>query len=115
MRVCSVHGCPTLHTGTDSRCPEHSRKADRARGTAAQRGYTTAGHQGFRTAVLTRDPICVTCENAFSNVADHFPYTRRELIDAGLNPDDPQYGRGLCDPCHGRETTKHQPGGWNQR
>jgi 5-methylcytosine-specific restriction protein A len=30
-----------------------------------------------------------------------------------LNPDDPAYGRGLCDSCHGRETVKNQPGGFN--
>jgi len=35
------------------------------------------------------------------------------LISQGLNPDDPKYGRGLCSPCHSKETAEHQPGGWN--
>jgi 5-methylcytosine-specific restriction protein A len=115
MRVCSVTGCPVLYEGRQSRCPSHSRTADRARGTAAERGYTSAGHLAFREAVLDRDPVCVLCDKRFSTVADHFPYSRRQLIEAGLNPDDPQYGRGLCTPCHSQETAVHQPGGWNDR
>ena len=113
MRVCSVHGCPTIYpTSEGSRCPEHRAEADKARGTAHERGYTGRGHQAFRNAVLTRDPICVLCHIAFSTVADHYPQSRKELIDLGLNPNDPQYGRGLCKPDHDRETAQNQPGGW---
>jgi 5-methylcytosine-specific restriction protein A len=50
---------------------------------------------------------------AFATVADHYPLSRKELIDAGLDPNDPQHGRGLCKPCHDRETAQNQPGGWN--
>lgn len=116
MRVCSVHGCPTLYpSGEGSRCPTHRAEADRRRGTSTERGYNSAGHRSFRDTVLERDPICVLCNAAQSTVADHHPLSRRELIDAGLNPNDPQYGRGLCKRDHDRETATHQPGGWNDR
>lgn len=115
MRVCSVPGCPEIYEGKESRCPQHRAASDRSRGTATQRGYNSAGHQAFRNAVLTRDPICVICDVRHSTIADHHPMSRKELIAAGLNPNDPQYGRGLCKPCHDRETAKHQPGGFNTR
>lgn len=37
VRVCIESGCPALTRGT--RCTEHERAKDKARGTAAQRGY----------------------------------------------------------------------------
>jgi 5-methylcytosine-specific restriction protein A len=114
MRVCSVTGCGTIYDNAQgSRCAAHRVEADRARGTASQRGYTGAGHRAFRTAVLHRDPICVQCRAAPSTVADHHPLSRRELIARGMNPNDPANGRGLCKPCHDRETAHHQPGGWH--
>ena len=110
MRVCSTPGCPNL-IPKPGRCAEHARQADRARGTATERGYTSKGHRTFRQAVLTRNPVCVLCPS-IATVADHHPRSRRELELAGLDPNDPQYGRGLCQPCHSRETARHQPGGW---
>lgn len=116
MRVCSLAGCPTIYPdGEGSRCTAHRKQADRARGTATQRGYTSRGHISFRIAVLQRDPICVECNLRFSTVADHYPLSRKELIDRGLDPNDPARGRGLCAPCHGRETARNQPGGFNTR
>jgi len=112
MRVCSQPGCPEIHPGPGSRCPAHRKQADRDRGTASQRGYNSRGHANFRRAVLTRDPICVACRARPSTIADHFPMSRKELIDAGLNPDDPSHGRGLCKPCHDHSTAEHQPGGF---
>jgi 5-methylcytosine-specific restriction protein A len=112
MRVCSVHGCPTIYDGTTSRCPNHTRQADKGRGTAKERGYTSRGHQHFRNQTLSRDPICVLCQVRESTVADHYPHSRKELLELGLDANDAQYGRGLCKPCHDRETAQHQPGGW---
>lgn len=106
-------GCPRF---TDSgRCTVCRRDADRDRGTAAERGYNSAGHRRFRAAVLDRDPICVVCDLAASTVADHWPMSRRELLIAGRDPDDPRYGRGVCKRCHDRSTSVNQPGGWNNR
>lgn len=115
MRVCSVSGCPVIYDGTESRCPTHRKSADRARGTKHERGYDSRGHKNFRTAVLTRDPICVLCGIRMATVADHYPRSRKELLDLGLDANDPQYGRGLCKLDHDRETSRNQPGGWNKR
>ena len=112
-RVCNVAGCPTI---TDKgRCPAHAKVADQARGTAAQRGYGVEHRKRFREGVLAKHPICQRCHRAPSTVADHHPLSKRELDDAGMDSNDPAHGRGLCVPCHSRETAKHQPGGWNAR
>ena len=109
-KVCNVPGCPTIsHT---PRCPEHTKAADKARGSAAQRGYKGPRHRRFRRLVLKRDPICVLCGD-IATVADHYPTSRRDLEAAGLDPDDPTRGRGLCHRCHSIETARHQPGGWH--
>ncbi|MGZ4589148.1 MAG: hypothetical protein ACXVX9_15245 [Mycobacteriaceae bacterium] len=109
-RVCSTPGCPTI-TST-SRCSDCIRLAEQTRGTASERGYTGRGHRGFRLNVLARDPICVLCELAPSTVADHWPLSRRDLLAAGLDPNDPSRGRGLCKRCHDQSTAREQPGGW---
>jgi 5-methylcytosine-specific restriction protein A len=109
--VCSVPGCPQL---TDAgRCAQHRAEAEQRRGTARQRGYGGAHETRFRPGVLAKHPTCVLCRAAPSVHADHWPLSRRELLDRGLDPDDPAHGRGLCGPCHSRETARHQPGGWN--
>ncbi len=111
MKVCSVPGCPTP---TDAgRCLTHRQQARVAR--VDNKVYSTAGHAAFRAAVITRDPICTACHMAASTVADHHPHTRRELVALGLDPDAPQYGRGLCAPCHNKHTAATSPGGWNTR
>ncbi|MGW4802984.1 holin [Kitasatospora sp. NPDC004272] len=120
LTVCNVPGCPEF---TDSgRCEDHRREAEQRRGTARERGYGTAHTRRFRAAVIARDPQCVCttpghghngpCHQP-SKHADHHPLSRRELAAQGLNPDDPQHGRGLCHGCHSRETAQHQPGGWH--
>lgn len=78
----------------------------------ANRVYNTAGHHRFREAVLTRDPICVACNLALSTVADHYPRDRRTLEELALDPNDPQYGRGLCSRCHNTHTAATSPGGF---
>lgn len=114
MRVCSQAGCPSIYDGTQSRCPAHRKQADKARGTAASRGYNSRGHAAFRNAVLTRDPVCVIpgCIQ-WATVADHYPLSRKELLERGMNPNDPDAGRGLCKPHHDSETATNQPGGWH--
>ena len=104
-------GCGTL---TDqARCDAHRRAVEQARGSSTQRGYSSARHRRFRRLVLKRDPVCVLC-GAVATVADHYPTSRRDLVAADLDPDDPTRGRGLCHRCHSVETAKHQPGGWHQ-
>lgn len=113
--VCTVPGCPTLVAG-GGRCDDCKRQADQARGSAAQRGYAGKTWRTARAATLQRDPVCVICHTAESTVADHYPTSRRDLVAMKVpNPDHPSRLRGLCSSCHSRETTRAQPGGWNQR
>jgi 5-methylcytosine-specific restriction enzyme A len=112
LKVCSR--CPNLVERGVSMCPSCRSASDKQRN-QEPRGYTTKGHHNFRAAVLARDPICKMCGTAWATQADHYPLSRRELEAAGLNADDPMRGRGLCAACHSKETTQHQPGGWNAR
>jgi len=81
---------------------------------AAQRGYD-ARWQRIRRRFLRANPICALCPNP-SQVPDHYPRSRRELLEQGVtDPDEPQYLRPLCTSCHNKETAKHQPGGWAAR
>ena len=115
MRVCSQAGCPTLYPTTEgSKCRAHRAAAERSRRPNGN-PYSTPGHRAFRATVLARDHICVLCHQAFATIADHYPITRRDLTEAGMNPNDPAYGRGLCKPCHDRHTAATSPGGWADR
>lgn len=109
-RVCNVPGCPNLAQAP--RCEDCESEADRRRGTAAQRGYTSKGHKMFRLKVLRRDKVCVLCNTAPATEADHYPVDRRTLVLKGEDPNNPRFGRGLCAHCHSAQTAKHQPGGW---
>ncbi len=111
LKVCTTTGCPTLTSG--GRCGDHKRQANLARGTAAEQGYGPA-HRAFRAIVLQRDPTCTMpgC-NQPSTDADHWPIDRRDLVAQGLDPNNPDHGRGLCSLHHKQETARLQPGGWN--
>lgn len=115
LTPCPAPGCPEVTEG--GRCDNHQRQAERTRGSAARRGYGKKHRQRFRRLVLERDICCVLCRNAgkwtLATVADHWPLSRRELEERGLDPDDPEHGRGLCHDCHSRETARNQPGGFN--
>lgn len=119
---CPTVTCPNITSG--GRCATCAAKAERRRGTAAQRGYDSRHRCTFRRGVLLRNPLCVCTDQGHdhgpkclrpSSVADHHPLSRRELVDAGLDPNDPRHGRGLCEGCHNRHTSEAQPGGWNAR
>ncbi|TDD88367.1 holin [Actinomadura rubrisoli] len=111
LKVCSTPGCPTLVA--QGRCEPCKAKAEKRRGTSAQRGYGRRHRDRFRKGVLDKNPVCVICRNAPSTVADHYPLDRRQLVAKSLDPDDPIYGRGLCAPCDSAQTALRQPGGWN--
>jgi 5-methylcytosine-specific restriction enzyme A len=122
MRVCSSPGCPVIHAG-QGRCPDCRAKADKTRRPDGN-PYSTAGHLAFREAVLARNPRCVCpgdCERhkgwcgAVATVADHYPIERRDLVSAGLDPNDPSAGRGVCKGCHDAKTARTAPGGWADR
>lgn len=114
LSICSVPGCPELTQGGP--CATHKRAAEQRRGSAAQRGYSGKAWRFARRVVLRQNPICVLCEREFATVADHWPTSRRELVAQGVtDPDAPHRLRALCGPCHGSETAREQPGGWNRR
>lgn len=50
-----------------------------------------------------------------STVDDHHPYERRQLIDMGLDPNDPQYSRGICKPCHDAKTARTNHAGFKEQ
>ena len=98
-RPCATDGCHQLVQAGQTWCGDcdraRERVVDERRGTAAQRGYGSRGHRRFRRLVLARDPICVLC-GSIATEADHWPMSRRDLVAAGLDPNDPVRGRGLC-------------------
>ena len=98
MHPCAAPGCGQLVPRGQSRCPSHKRQGqqayDRARGTAAERGYDAA-HRNWRAQILARDPICRACGRAPSTFADHVTPLSR-----GGQKLDLANGQGLCARCH---------------
>lgn len=122
LQVCSRTTCPNL--STSGKCDQCRAADEQQRGTSRQRGYGYRHETRFRAGVLKRDPLC-TCTTPGhghggqclipSKHADHWPLSRTDLVAKGMDPNDPKHGRGLCPRCHSRETSVHQPGGWNAR
>lgn len=110
----------TSKSGKCDRCKAAARRdTDRARGTATQRGYGNRWRQAARDYFASH-PYCCLCEAEGvatpATVRDHHPASRKELLAKGVpDPDQWQYLRPLCRPCHSKETARHQPGGWNAR
>lgn len=100
-RPCGVRGCGALTRGGP--CGRHVGHYDRARGSAAARGYGRA-HRAWRVVVLARDPICAACGIEASVVADHIRQVSRgggwELAN----------GQGLCWSCHERKKAGERGG-----
>lgn len=123
--LCPTQGCKTVKDkpGKCDECKAKQRRAsDQRRGSASARGYGVE-HRTSRLLVLSRDPYCTCTYNCpghmarfcpqRSEVADHYPLTRRELVDLGEDPNDPRHMRGLCKRCHDKHTAKTSPGGWH--
>jgi 5-methylcytosine-specific restriction enzyme A len=80
LRACCKPGCRELSRARfcDKHAIEHEReqqqRADRKRGTAHERGYTSRWHKA-RTGYLRNHPLCVRCEQEGmlvpANVVDH--------------------------------------------
>lgn len=116
LKPCTNPSCDELTSG--GRCDTCSRTTEQQRGSSSARGYGKRHRDRFRKAVLDRDICCVICIKndrwVLATVADHWPLSRRELVDQGHDPNDPDHGRGLCHDCHSKETAVNQPGGFNQ-
>jgi len=94
--------CSRLITG---RCQHCETTRDRARLSAAQRGYCSERWRSFRAIVLERRPVCAGCARVgvvrAATVVDH--------IVPVSGPDDPTFLRfdavqPLCVACHGKKT-----------
>ncbi|WP_432158974.1 holin [Streptomyces sp. bgisy153] len=105
-----------------AKCPECLGRSRRPRASATAQGYGVEHRDRFRAGVLARDSHCVCTVTAHghgspcgapSEHADHWPLSKRELQARGLDEHHPTYGRGLCAPCHSKETGRNQPAGWN--
>lgn len=104
-RPCSRCGAPAVAGGkcAKHRAQQHQR-TDQQRGSARQRGYDETHARTFRQAVLDRAGWqCQECGDDATD-ADHYPLTRRELVDRGMDPNNPDHGRALCHPCHSAHT-----------
>lgn len=64
MRVCVETGCPTLTKAT--RCPEHRRDKERARGSKAERGYDAEYLRQLRLPDYMNATQCAECGQAFT-------------------------------------------------
>lgn len=115
LKVCSTVGCPTLTAV--GRCDACRAKAEQARGTRTQRGYTNAWLR-ISERYLARHPLCVVRRpgcTLVATVSDHYPVSRRDLVAQGVrDPDADHRLRPVCAQCHGRETAVYQPGGWHR-
>ena len=92
----------------------HYRRDDANRGNSNSRGYERrGGHQTFRDGVLwmCRGGCVIEGCGNIATVADHYPMSRRELVAAGLDPNDPIYGRGLCTFHHNQHTGQTEGAG----
>ena len=72
MKVCAEPGCPTLTPTT--RCPDHTRARNVARGTATNRGYGAA-HRAARADAVARiaaggHVTCWRCGQPITNAND---------------------------------------------
>lgn len=108
--ICTIPGCPEFATQR-GKCDQHRRMADKARGTATQRGYNTTWRR-TRGRYLQLHP---TCEHTGCAA----PATDVHHLDGqGPNgPDGHKHSnlRALCASHHARITSREQPGGWNAR
>lgn len=111
QQPCTSPGCPRkTRTGRCDTCRTQKRTAYRRRN-RRQHDYGPRW-PAFRLNYLLANPRCVICAR-LSTVPDHWPVSRRDLLAGGiLDPDQDQYVRPLCKPCHDRQTAIHQPGGW---
>ena len=87
-----------------------------------RRSYPTATrHRILQRHPTCQCPGCTACHTPCrrpSTIADHNP-NHATLLRAGLDPDDEQYGQGMCGQCHnvktaqeratGRTTTRRTP------
>lgn len=116
LQVCPTPGCPTLTPG--GRCEACQGKAQRARPTAASKGYD-ARWARTRAEYLRAHPYC-ECDECEAMPALLRPRATEVNHMDGLGPLGPRGHdwtnlQAMTKAHHSRETARHQPGGWNDR
>jgi 5-methylcytosine-specific restriction enzyme A len=107
-RPCTQPGCKAL--SDSGRCDAHRIKADRERGTAQERGYTSAWTKA-RAAWLRKHPLCaeharqgrVEAANAVDHITPH--KGDKDLFWASATN-----WQSLCKTCHDRKTATEDGG-----
>lgn len=90
LRVCIVHGCPTLTAST--RCKAHEAAHQHTRGTRQARGYD-ATHDRNRATLLADNPPCHKCGAPATTAGHIVPRIDGGTSDlANLAPE--------CGPCN---------------
>lgn len=114
-RPCKKPGCHKLVTS--GYCDDHqgeTRQYDKGRGTASQRGYTSAWAR-YSRAYRRKNPLCVMCQaEGRLRVADHVDH-----IKAVSGPDDPLFWepsnhQSICISHHSQKTAKEDCGFGNK-
>ncbi|HEY3363938.1 MAG TPA: HNH endonuclease signature motif containing protein [Symbiobacteriaceae bacterium] len=109
QRPCTTPGCPNLTQGGP--CPEHAKKRERDRGSAAERGYD-ARWQRYRKWFLAQpeNALCRICLQSgtvtASTVVDHIKPHKGDY-ELFWDPTDHQ---GTCKPCHDSKTAREDGG-----
>lgn len=96
LKPCAHPGCPELLPEGSRYCLAHNPK----RYKVADPIYSSAKHRHWARMILSRHPICCSCQEAPSAHADHIT-PLKQGGDYSL-----ENGQGLCHPCHNRKTSK---------
>jgi 5-methylcytosine-specific restriction protein A len=102
-RPCSRPGC-RKYAAKGSRCQEHERAQDAARGTSTERGYG-ADWRKLRAAWLLEHPLCVKCGITATDVDHVIAHRGDEALRL-----DPNNLQSFCH-AHHSEKTAAQDGG----
>ncbi len=101
MVPCRAPLCSALAHAKRGYCDTHYRvrqsRYNEQRGSSTAQGYGT-GWRRLRLLVLSRDPICRTCQRAPSTDVDHITPKRRGGEDTMENLQE------LCGSCHASKT-----------
>ena len=116
---CTYMGCTALISGSASRCEQHPHQrdahrleAERRRGSATERGYTSAWSKA-RDGYIRQHPLCVHCEREgfvqAATVVDHkVPHKGDKAIFW-----DSENWQSQCKMHHDRKTAT-EDGGWGR-
>lgn len=118
-RPCTWSGCTALVSGASSRCEQHPhqsdrhrREADRARGSARERGYTSVWEKA-RAGFLALHPLCAECQRnnrlTAAKIVDHIVPHKGDKVAFWQRSN----WQPLCKPCHDRKTAT-EDGGWGR-